>query len=221
MIIDENVDSIIFDMDGTLWNATDSYAAIWNRCFDDNGIDIHVTGEELVPYMGKPLDVIVDGITNGRVGQCFDKAKYVADLARVEDEMMLALGGKLYAGVYEGLERLSRHYKLFMLSNCGRNGLHNFMQFTHTADFFSGSVSYGENPVPKSENIKRLATHYGLKRPVYVGDTQGDCDETHRAGIPFVYVRYGFGYCQDYDMAFDSFADLTEFFVELKNDADI
>ena len=216
MIVDKNIDSIMFDMDGTLWDATNSYAAIWNRSFEDNGIDIRITGKDLVPYMGMPLDVIVDGITRGRVCDSFDKAKYVTDLGRVEEELMLTLGGKLYAGVYDGLERLSRYYKLFMVSNCGRNGLHDFMQFTHTAGFFSGSVSYGENPVPKSENMKRLIAQHNLRCPIYMGDTQGDCDETHLASIPFVYARYGFGRCQGYDMVVDGFAEMADYFVELK-----
>ncbi len=65
MIIDKNIDSLLFDMDGTLWNATDSYAEIWNRCFADCGIDICITGNDLVSYMGKPIEIIVNGITGG------------------------------------------------------------------------------------------------------------------------------------------------------------
>ena len=218
MIIDKNIDSLLFDMDGTLWNATDSYAEIWNRCFADCGIDICITGNDLVSYMGKPIEIIVNGITGGRVDENFDREAFVDALGRVEDDMMPRLGGKLYPGVYDGLKELSRHYKLFMVSNCGRNGLRNFMQFTGTTGFFTGSISYGENPVPKGENMSCLIKKYSLKGAIYVGDTQGDCDETHRAGIPFAYARYGFGMCQGYDMAFDSFADFTQYFIKLKHE---
>ena len=33
----------------------------------------------------------------------------------------------------------------------------------------------------------------GLKAPVYVGDTQGDFEACKAAGVPFVWVEYGFG----------------------------
>ena len=49
-------DSIIFDMDGTLWDAVDSYAAIWNRTLADCSVRRPpVTRDELISLMGKPL----------------------------------------------------------------------------------------------------------------------------------------------------------------------
>lgn len=216
MEISNTTDSLLFDMDGTLWDATDSYAAVWNHCFDSHNVDIHITGADLVPYMGKPIEMIVEGITRQRVDTVFNPDKFVEALGVAEDEMMPRLGGKLYPGVYDCLRELSQHYRLFMVSNCGLNGLHTFMQFTHTEQFFTGSVSYGERPVPKSDNMRYLIDTYKLRNAVYVGDTQGDCDQTHRAGLPFVFAQYGFGNCQDYDLAFDNFADLTDFFIKLK-----
>lgn len=209
-------DALIFDMDGTLWDATDSYAEVWNRCYAQHGIDLHINGSDLVPYMGKPIEVIAKGLTEGHAPAGFDYSEFVDALLCAEEEMMPQLGGNLYPGVKEGLSVLAQHYHLLMMSNCGRNGLHNFMQFTGTAQLFSGSITYGENPVPKSGNICRLIERHGLRHAVYVGDTQGDCDETHRAGIPFVYASYGFGKCQGYDIAFDSFADFTKFFINIK-----
>ena len=163
MMIDNNdIDSLLFDMDGTLWDATGSYAAVWNRCFADCGIDICLTGADLVPYMGKPIEVIVEGITSGRVPAAFSRDAFVAALGEAEEEMMPQLGGTLYPGVYRGLEELSRHYRLFMISNCGRNGLRNFMQFTHTGHLFTDSVTYGERPVPKGVNMRYLIEKYRL-----------------------------------------------------------
>ena len=57
--------------------------------------------------------------------------------------MMITLGGTLYAGVYEGLNMLSKKYKLFLLSNCGVSGLKNFMEYTYTSKFFTDTITYG------------------------------------------------------------------------------
>ena len=39
MTIDHNTDALIFDMDGTLWDAVDTYAEIWNMAFEREGIE--------------------------------------------------------------------------------------------------------------------------------------------------------------------------------------
>lgn len=208
-------DSLIFDMDGTLWNATASYCKIWKECFAQRGVEFPFTDAEIMAYMGMPIDGIFDDIVR-RTGVNFNRTEFLAEISEVEDAMMPQLGGKLFDGVQEGIAQLSRHYKLFMVSNCSRYGLHNFMKFTHTERYFTDTMSYGERSVPKSENIKALIDRYGLKHAVYLGDTQSDCNETHRAGIKFAYAAYGFGSCSDYDMRVDSFAEFTEFFMKLK-----
>ena len=58
----------------------------------------------------------------------FDENKYLALLDRNESELMPKLGGVLYNGVAEGIKLLSSRYKLFMVSNCGADGLKNFLK---------------------------------------------------------------------------------------------
>lgn len=210
-----DVDSLIFDMDGTMWDATESYCEIWRICFANRGISFPFSNDEIKAYMGTPIDGIFDDIAR-RLGVEFDRAEFLAEISHVEDAEMIRLGGQLYDGVIEGIKSLSRHYRLFMVSNCSSNGLRNFMAFTGTTPYFTDSITYGERNVPKSENIQELITRHGLKCPVYVGDTQADCNETHRAGIDFVYASYGFGSCDDFDMKVDSFGELTQHFLAAK-----
>ena len=59
MAIDKTrVDALMFDMDGTLWDAMDSYAEVWNRTFAEYGEEVHITGRDLLHGMGKTLDQI-------------------------------------------------------------------------------------------------------------------------------------------------------------------
>ena len=55
-------DALIFDMDGTLWDAVDSYCEIWNTTFRAFGVDCHVGRSQLVRCMGQTLDVIYRNI---------------------------------------------------------------------------------------------------------------------------------------------------------------
>ncbi|MDD2960874.1 MAG: HAD family hydrolase [Muribaculaceae bacterium] len=207
-------DSIVFDMDGTLWDATDSYAKVWNESARRLGIDINITGQVLLQYMGKPIDIIFDELFKGTFPVTAEKYLSVVDI--VEDELMPTLGGKLYEGVEPGIKALSNHYKLFLLSNCGINGLNNFLRYTKLSQYFSGSITFGETGKQKSGNLKKLSERYSLKNPLYVGDTQGDCDETHKAGLEFALVTYGFGDAVDSDIRFNCFDSLVEYFTKQK-----
>ena len=58
-----SIDALIFDMDGTLWDAVDSYCEVWNACFRKFGVERTVMRDELLKCMGLPIDVIYKNIT--------------------------------------------------------------------------------------------------------------------------------------------------------------
>lgn len=203
----DRFDSLIFDMDGTLWDAVDTYAIIWNTTFTRLGIPVTVTRQDLLDLMGKPIDVIVNAICGHVEG---------VDLQKVQDEILagegaitLRLGGKLYPGVREDIPELAKHYKLFMVSNCGPEGLHNFLKYTRLEPYFTDTLTHGQTGLPKEGNILRLIERYSLKSPVYVGDVQGDADSSHRAGIPIIFAAYGFGHVSDAEYTIHSFHELS------------
>ena len=54
------MDALIFDMDGTLWDAVDSYSEVWNETFRELGLKAEpVTRDRLMRTMGLPLDKIL------------------------------------------------------------------------------------------------------------------------------------------------------------------
>lgn len=206
-MIMNNFDSILFDMDGTLWDAVDSYCAVWNAAIDRccPGSVGHVQYSQLATMMGKPLEVIYDTF----IGKDVDRDAFMKELAVQEERLMPVLGGALYPGVKEVLEKLSKTHKLFMVSNCTKNGLPNFLAFTGLTPYFTETVSFGETGHEKDYNIRYLVEKYGLQKPLYVGDTAGDCANSHAAGVPFAWATYGFGRgVQDADYILDSINDL-------------
>lgn len=200
-------DSLIFDMDGTLWDAVPSYCKIWEYTLDEFGLgDIKVTREELDRLMGKPVDVLVDTIVTRHV----DRTRFLEALDANEDRLMPVLGGRLYPGVKETIRELARDHKLFMVSNCSPKGAVNFMAYSGLTDCFTDSLTYGQTHVGKDVNIATLVNRYGLASPLYVGDTQGDADASHRAGVPIAWAAYGFGHVSDPDYIIKKFSDLIK-----------
>ncbi len=199
-------DSIIFDMDGTLWDAVDSYCTIWDKTLNEFNCDRRISRTELLGCMGKPIKEIFINL-NINIS---DIDKFLNRLDFNENEMMPKLGGILYENVKSGVAKLSQYYKLFMVSNCGANGLKNFLKYTQLNEYFTDSISYGQTQKQKDENIKLLISKYDLSTPVYVGDTQSDCDNAHKAGIKMIFAKYGFGQCNNADYEINSFSELTK-----------
>ena len=55
------MDSIIFDVDGTLWDSTDSVARSWNLAIQENSsLDLTITENALQQVFGKTMTEIAD-----------------------------------------------------------------------------------------------------------------------------------------------------------------
>lgn len=199
-------ESVIFDMDGTLWDAVDSYRQVWDATFDEFDVPRRVTREELISYMGQPIDVIFAGIGADLTRQ-MDRDEFLRRLDDNERTMMPLLGGRLYPGVADGIRQLAAAKRLFMVSNCGAEGLHNFVRVTGLAPYFTDTRSHGQTGLPKEGNIRCLIEEYGLQKPIYMGDTASDIRSAHAAGIPVIWAAYGFGQGDGADFKADTFAD--------------
>ena len=209
----EKPDSLIFDMDGTLWDAVDTYAASWNLVFEELGIDIVIEREQLGKMVGmegrKVVSIIMPDFDD-------EKRRMIYNLVNEKRKAILPeLGGALYDGVKEGLKQLAEKYDLFILSNCAKGIIRLFIDWAGIDEHIKDELAHGVNFMPKSHNIKLLADMHGLKKPVYIGDTEGDGQQSRLAGIPFVFVSYGFGQTDDYDLKFDDFESLTAYFMGL------
>lgn len=206
-------DSLIFDMDGTLWDAVDTYTASWNIVFKELGIDKTIIRDDLAKMVGwegkKVHAAIMPEYDEAKRQAIYDK---VTALRR---DLIPRNGGILYEGVKEGLAQLARKYKLYIVSNCGVGIIRLFIGWAGIDEHIIDEIAYGTNHKPKHHNIKLLIDKHQLKSPVYVGDTEGDGEQSRLAGVPFVFVSYGFGETDDHDLRFDNFTDLTNYFMAL------
>lgn len=206
-------DSLIFDIDGTLWDAVDTYTLSWNEVFDELGIDITIQRADLAKMIGwegkKIKAAIMPGLGDD---QRDDIYRLVNDKRR---KLLPASGGRLYNGVKEGLGLLSQKYRLFILSNCAEGIIRIFIDWAGINEHITDELAYGVNLMPKHHNIKLLSDKHQLKNPVYIGDTAGDGEQSRLAGIPYVFMSYGFGTTDDFDLKFNDFQSFTEYFMAL------
>jgi phosphoglycolate phosphatase len=206
-------DSLIFDMDGTLWDAVDTYANSWNLVFEKLAIKRIIGRNDLMQLMGmegkKLTKVLMPDFDD-------DKAQGIyMDVNETRRQILPTSGGVMYGGVTEGIKQLATKYKLFILSNCAIGIIPLFISWAGIEDDITDSMAYGQNNMPKHHNMQLLIDKHQLKTPVYIGDTNGDAEQTRMAGIPFIFVTYGFGKTDDYELKFDDFESLTKYYMNL------
>ena len=185
-------DGIIFDLDGTLWDSSDEINYSWGQVMRMQPDLTHIPDQkELESVLGLGADDLTKKLfpylSYERRMQIFDAC------AVYECDYLSEHGAKLYPNLIETLELLSKKHPLFIVSNCADGYIQSFLKAHQTAKYFKDFECIGRTGKPKSENIKLIVERNGLNNPVYVGDTQWDCDAATAAGVPFIFAAYGFG----------------------------
>jgi len=206
-------DSLIFDLDGTLWDSTQPVTHAWNQAIETLGLRrAGITEEEIAGIMGLSHEKIFAKMFPE--SSLEEREKIAQECYREEIDTLRKKGAALYPGVAEGLLALSKKYPLFLVSNCQTSYLEAFFVCTGFQSLFKDSECYGNTEQPKSENIRSIIERNQLKTPVYVGDTAGDQMAAERGGAYYVHVDYGFGRPQKECLTFVAFPDLVKFFLE-------
>lgn len=182
---------LLFDLDGTLWDATATLVAPWNRVLHRFGNPRPpLTRQDMVGFMGKTAAQIGrmllpdDPETGWRI--CMESCE-------VELPDLQAQGGVLYPQLTETLDTLRQQYHLYIVSNCQGGYIQAFLAHHQLGDRFEDFEYEGHTHLSKGENIRLVAERNALDRALYVGDTQSDMDAADAAGLPFVHAAYGFG----------------------------
>ena len=190
-------DSIILDVDGTIWNTTGIVADAWNLAFDKFFPQVpHVTADILKGQFGKPMDVIADNLfpmlSKDEKNLLMEKCCEMEQAALMENTKDIA-----YDGVIETIKKLSRKIPVFIVSNCQSGYIEVVMEKNGIAEYIRDFECFGNTGLLKDQNIRLIIERNNLKAAAYVGDTQGDYEACKKAGVPFIWAAYGFGRPED------------------------
>ncbi|MBQ2765152.1 MAG: HAD family hydrolase [Firmicutes bacterium] len=185
-------DSILFDLDGTLWDAVSAITKIWNEGIQGDpavkallteenvrsimGLNTKEIGAALFPYLSeeKQWDLML---------QC----------GEAEKRLLPKTGGILYPYLEETLQNLSSQYPLFIVSNCDEGYIEAFLTYHQLSAYFTDHLCYGDTKRDKPYNIRAIVEKHHCQNPVYVGDTVKDYLSATEAGVAFIHAAYGYG----------------------------
>lgn len=199
-------ESLIFDMDGTLWDSSENVAASWTEVLKREKIKRVITEEDMKSVMGLTMTDISDRLFPEMLPE--RRIELMNTCAEYENEYLSKHGGKLYEGITETLKILSKSHRLFIVSNCQSGYIEAFLMFYGLDQYFTDHLCWGDTHEIKGESIKLLMKKNNITDSAYVGDIQGDCDSARYAGIKFIHAAYGFGTVSDPDAVIHSFSDL-------------
>lgn len=199
-------DGIIFDLDGTLWDATRPFYDSWKAYLTMQGVSFPHSLEDVTACMGLPMTEFFARLyPDMPIAQQNVLREGVLEY---ENRYIEKTGGTLYPKLKETLEALSQRFPLMIVSNCQDGYIEAFFKAHDTGRYFTDWESFGRTGLLKADNISLVVKRNRLKYPVYVGDVQKDADASHAAGVPIIYAAYGFGEIQDAEGRIDRFEDL-------------
>ena len=183
-------ESIIFDIDGTLWDSRALIAEGYNIQLRKEGLHHLQTNEDvLLQLFGRTMSDIADNLFPEFAPE--ERYALMDRCIESEDAYLNAhpCDTIAYPDIKPTMEALAKDHRLFIVSN-GQKGYPQLAAKKLKVDhLITGYLSYGDTGTHK-------------------GDTQGDYEATVDAGIDFIWADYGFGKPQSCHGTIHCFKDL-------------
>ena len=184
-------DSVIFDLDGTLWDINPAVALARNQVLVRRGIPHPLfTAEDIRKTVGLPNDEVYRRALPGSPPELQDSIRQEVEELLVP---LIDQGARLFPGVADGVPRLAATRPLFIVSNCAAGYIEKFFAWSKLGRYFQDHACYGATGLSKAENIRLVVKRHGLQNPVFVGDMKSDQEAARTAGLQYIHVDYGFG----------------------------
>lgn len=200
--------AIIFDLDGTLWDTSDTVVDIWNSVLSVKCPTHKMSKEIMSSLMGKNQAGFVNDFF---VGIEKDRAnEIIKEIFKAEQQHLRQFGAKMYEGVVSMLKKLKDDFAIMIVSNCQSGYLDAFLDYYELRVLLTDYECAGTSGLSKGENIKLVLDRNNVEKAIYVGDTKSDEIAAREASIPFVYASYGFSRVDSYNYKIDSFCEIEQ-----------
>lgn len=183
--------SVIFDLDGTLWEVIESTYKSANI----------IANKYDLKEISKDTICKVFGLNKEESAKLYfpymelnESTKLIDEIAIINIENLKNNGGNVYPNVKEVLNKLANKYDLYIVSNTAEiEYIRAFLKTADTKECFKNYIAASSLNISKTDAIKKIIEDNKIESAVYIGDTIIDLESAKNNKIPFVYAKYGFG----------------------------
>ena len=183
--------SILFDLDGTLWEVIESTYKSVNIIANKYSLK-EISRETICKVFG--LNKEESAKLYFPYMELNESIKLTDEIAVINIENLKKNGGNVYPNVKEVLSILSEKFDLYIVSNTSEiEYIRAFLKSANVKEYFKDYIAASSLNISKTDAIKKVIADNKIEKAVYVGDTRIDLEAAYKNNIPFVYAKYGFG----------------------------
>ncbi|MBR3280281.1 MAG: HAD family hydrolase [Clostridia bacterium] len=200
--------AVIFDLDGTLWDVTESTYISANRITQKYGLK-EIDKETICRGFGTNKEEsakLYFPYLNLK-----ESLKYIYEIGSTNIDYLSQYGGILFENEKEIITLLSKKYDLYIVSNTSRNEyIEAFLNNSGIKDCFKKYLAASMLNISKGEAIKKIIIENNINKAVYIGDTKKDQIASKEAQVEFIQAKYGFGEDLNYKYSINKISELPE-----------
>ena len=205
--------SVIFDLDGTLWEVIESTYVSANI----------IANKYNLKEISKETICKVFGLNREDSARLYfpdmelnESTKLIDEIAIINIENLKVNGGNIYLNVKEVLNQLVNKYDLYIVSNTAEiEYIKAFLNSSDTKEYFKDYIAASSLNISKADAIKKIIDDNKIENAVYVGDTIIDLEASNINNIAFIQAKYGFGEDLKTEYNIDEFKELPKVLEEI------
>lgn len=186
---------MLFDLDGTLVHSLPDITGVINRIRRDRGLAA-LAPQEIKGFIGKGVEHLIRGSFPGTAPSEFPA---LVEAVKAIYYVTPSMGGNLYPGVREGLDRLRATAGRRLAVATNKPTVAAEMTLSHYLPGFAFDEVAGPERVtakkPSPLHLLEVIERLGVKKEDcwYLGDDDVDFQAAQAAGVNFLAAGYGFG----------------------------
>jgi phosphoglycolate phosphatase len=211
------INTIIFDLDGTLINSALICVEIINEMLHERGSKRHVAVDDAAPYLSHGGLFLVTSL----LGQDCRVPEAELILFRKHYIERPTPQNSLFQGVHAGLQELSSAgFRMAICSNKPEYLCHKIVADLQISKHFESIIGEveGRRSKPATDMVNIILKELAVAAAscIFVGDSEVDCATAEASGIPFILMTYGYGYSSAQPHAINSFGTFSDLVTHIK-----